>query len=406
MPRYPSLGPITEERVRKVVRKLVVESTANNTGCNKIEIGWDNNDSNGYKLTVKTNNKKKLQELLTLSDQQYRDCILLLKDMKILEDKREQTQGCSTHHYTLIFPSKNVDEILKSFFPLQWEELKREQKSKHQNGQFQESQNNINNDVTNTQSTCKDRGASGIANKGTEGQNPSGKDLSNEEQSRRTNLSGADLRGTDLTAVNLSDRDLRKANLSRQDLSGRDLSKADLSGANLRGTNLRSANLSGADLRNANLSKADLTGVDLTGVDLRGTDLSDANLSDANLSKANTLCSAGKLSNVNLSNAIGLPENMRDFLKRQGAIFENSPRSTELQRSQEVWSVVVGGVIMVVIVIMIFMMILYIPKLGNTDVVNRLEIFVMELKKSLERPSVPGRLKPQRKVPVPTRRIP
>ncbi|MBE8989103.1 pentapeptide repeat-containing protein, partial [Nostoc sp. LEGE 12450] len=103
-----------------------------------------------------------------------------------------------------------------------------------------------------------------------------------------------------------------------QPSEGRNLSGADLSRANLSGADLSRADLSGANLSGADLSGANLSGTDLSGANLSGTDLSGANLSGADLSDTMVV-------NARFGENLGITENRKDDLKKQGAIFNDPP---------------------------------------------------------------------------------
>jgi DNA-binding Xre family transcriptional regulator len=136
------------------------------------------------------------------------------------------------------------------------------------------------------------------------------------------------IRGRDLSSADLSDADLTNAyligaNLSGADLSGADLilaylSDADLSDADLSGAYLSDADLSGAYLSRAYLSGANLSGANLSGVNLSGADLSGADLSDADLSGI-------QVEMARFRNNLGITEQVKQDLIKQGAIFEDSP---------------------------------------------------------------------------------
>jgi Pentapeptide repeats (8 copies) len=122
------------------------------------------------------------------------------------------------------------------------------------------------------------------------------------------------LKYTDLSSAHFHGANLSSANLHDAKLSGADLIDADLSSANLSGTNLRGAKLNSADLSNANLSGANLHGANLSSANLHG-----ANLSGAILSYTTNVYKAQFGDNQ------GISESMREDLRAQGAIFEDSP---------------------------------------------------------------------------------
>ncbi|MEA5551048.1 pentapeptide repeat-containing protein [Anabaena cylindrica UHCC 0172] len=138
-----------------------------------------------------------------------------------------------------------------------------------------------------------------------------------------------DFVGANLFAVKGIGCNLNGYNLSYADLSAADLSRTDLSEANLMKTNLCSAKLSRAYLMNTNLSHALLINADLSYADLRNADLSNANLINANVSNADlsganltaTNISNLKVKNTLFSNNLGLTDNVRYILEKQGAIF-------------------------------------------------------------------------------------
>lgn len=123
------------------------------------------------------------------------------------------------------------------------------------------------------------------------------------------NWLGANLNSMQLSGVNLSQTQLRGADLTDADLSESDLSYARLGGADLSGAYLSNANLQGANLQRASLALANLSGANLQGANLRETNLSNSNLSGAQVVGA-----------VFAEN-IGLSENQKQQLKKQGATF-------------------------------------------------------------------------------------
>lgn len=128
-----------------------------------------------------------------------------------------------------------------------------------------------------------------------------------------------DFAGGDLTAVNLSGLILSNANFVATNLRGADLTDTDLSESNLRYIKLNGADLSGAYLEGANLQNASLQNASLALANLIGADLSNANLTNTNLQ--NTSLGKTNVTGAIFSNNLGLDEDKKQELIKEGAIF-------------------------------------------------------------------------------------
>jgi uncharacterized protein YjbI with pentapeptide repeats len=128
-----------------------------------------------------------------------------------------------------------------------------------------------------------------------------------------------DFGGGDLTAVNLSGLNLSSANFSSANLRGADLTDTDLSEANLQYTKLNGADLSGAYLEGTNLQNASLQNASLALANLIGANLTNANLTNTNLQ--NTSLGKTIVKGTIFSNNLGLDEDKKEDLIKEGAIF-------------------------------------------------------------------------------------
>lgn len=127
-----------------------------------------------------------------------------------------------------------------------------------------------------------------------------------------------DFAGGDLTGVNLSGLNLSSSNFSYGNLRGADLTDTDFSEANLSHVKLNGADLSGAYLEATNLQNASLQNASLALANLIGANLSYANLTNTNLQ--NTTLSQTNVKNAIFSSNLGLDEDTKKELIRQGAI--------------------------------------------------------------------------------------
>ena len=132
-------------------------------------------------------------------------------------------------------------------------------------------------------------------------------------------LSGQNLRSISLINGNLMGASLSQAIICEANLCGTNLSKADLHGADLHGTYLCWANLHGANLREADLHEADLSWADMREADLSGVSLDTADVRGADLSG---VC-FGEAS---------ASEQIKDHLRRKGAIFREKPKVKRIKR--------------------------------------------------------------------------
>lgn len=128
-----------------------------------------------------------------------------------------------------------------------------------------------------------------------------------------------DFAGGDLTAANLSGLNLSSANLSYANLRGADLTDTDLSEANLQFIKLNGADLSGAYLEGAYLQNASLQNASLALANVIGANLTNANLTNTNLQ--NTSLGQTNVKNSIFSNNLGLDEQKKQDLVKEGAIF-------------------------------------------------------------------------------------
>ena len=135
---------------------------------------------------------------------------------------------------------------------------------------------------------------------------------------QQANLSDANLLEANLTEANLQQANLRHAILLEANLYRVDLSYASLRGANLQQTNLRKANLHRADLSQVNLSQSMLQEACLNRANLSAAYLRNANLFKTDLRGAIVKAAT-------FGNNLGLTEQDKSNLKRQGAIFQESP---------------------------------------------------------------------------------
>lgn len=129
----------------------------------------------------------------------------------------------------------------------------------------------------------------------------------------------SDFAGGNLTGVNLSTLNLSSSNFSYANLRGADLTDVDFSEANLSHVKLSGADLSGAYLEGTNLENANLQNASLALANVIGANLNNANLTNTNLQ--NTTLGQTNVKNAVFSGNLGLSEEKKQELLKDGAIF-------------------------------------------------------------------------------------
>jgi uncharacterized protein YjbI with pentapeptide repeats len=128
--------------------------------------------------------------------------------------------------------------------------------------------------------------------------------------------------------------DRKNQDLSYHIFIGTKINGSDLRGCILNGSKLQNAQLCGTDLRNASLRGANLCNANLNGADLRQAIFTGADLSNANLQ--HTKLNGVDFSGTNVQSALlggssGLTQEMKEVLKNGGAIFHESPTTTNIK---------------------------------------------------------------------------
>jgi hypothetical protein len=124
--RQPTWGPIVQQRVRCFLEALL--SCADGLYAHQDFLyRWE--DADRPKLAIATN-RRCLQRISNLGQNQIYEAIKTLKTLEILEDNRTQTQGTEEWHFTLKLWSHNLPNNL-SKFEGEWDK-KRPRKSRSQ----------------------------------------------------------------------------------------------------------------------------------------------------------------------------------------------------------------------------------------------------------------------------------